>query len=130
MGKIIEFYRHSDAIHVHKENGTDVSYFIFDEYEIHRNIMKAHTIQEWHYHSKIDESLFVVKGELTAYWIEEGHKKKEIIHPNEIVRVKQSVHTFENETDEDIEFIVFRFVPDHVDKKDIIKNDKFLWEEL
>ena len=32
----------------------------------------------------------------------------------------------ENETDEEVEFIVFRFVPDRVDKREIIKNDKVL----
>ena len=35
-----------------------------------------------------------------------------------------SVHTFANETDEDVEFVVFRFVPEGRDKREMIKSDK------
>ena len=31
---------------------------------------------------------------------------------------------FANETEEDVEFVVFRFVPDGRDKRETIKNDK------
>lgn len=41
-----------------------------------------------------------------------------------MIRVGNSTHTFANETDSEVEFVVFRFVPEHVDKKDQIKNDK------
>lgn len=53
-----------------------------------------------------------------------GIKKSRKVGVNEIVRVGNSIHTFSNETDREVEFVVFRFVPDHVDKKEIIKNDK------
>ena len=43
---------------------------------------------------------------------------------NDIVRVHHSVHTFENDTDEITEFVVFRFVPDGTDKREMIKTDK------
>lgn len=32
MNQIIDFKKISDSIHVSKENGTDVNYFIFDEF--------------------------------------------------------------------------------------------------
>lgn len=41
-----------------------------------------------------------------------------------MVRVFDSVHTFENDTDEITEFVVFRFVPDGTDKRELIKTDK------
>ena len=37
---------------------------------------------------------------------------------------KRQVHTFANETEEDVEFVVFRFVPDGRDKRETIKSDK------
>lgn len=55
MGNI-EFLRENDAITIHKDNGTDVSYYIFNEFEIHMNKISPKSIQEWHYHSKIEES--------------------------------------------------------------------------
>lgn len=35
--EIPEIFLNRDAIHVDKENGTAVDYFIFPEFEIHRN---------------------------------------------------------------------------------------------
>ena len=43
---------------------------------------------------------------------------------NDIIRVRNSVHTFENDTNEMAEFIVFRFVPDGTNKRELIKHDK------
>lgn len=60
----IIFKTPGDAIHVDKESGTSVDYHIFDEYEIHINRVMPHTVQEWHSHTKIIETLFVTKGKL------------------------------------------------------------------
>lgn len=120
----IQFLRESDAINIHKTNETDISYYIFNEFEIHMNKISPKSIQEWHYHSKIEETLMIIKGELTCRWLEYGEEMSKKINANEIVRVGNSTHTFENETDEEVEFIVFRFFPDGVDKREIIKNDK------
>lgn len=38
------------------------------------------------------------------------------------------MHTFENTTDNVVEFTVIRFVPNGEDKKNIIKNDKMIVE--
>jgi mannose-6-phosphate isomerase-like protein (cupin superfamily) len=90
------------------------------------NKISPKSIQEWHYHSKIEETLMIIKGELTCRWLEYDEEKSKKINANEIVRVGNSTHTFENETDEEVEFIVFRFVPNGLDKRKIIKNDKVL----
>jgi len=123
---IPEFLNQNDAITVHKENGTDVSYFIFPEYEIHLNKIAPKSIQEWHFHSQLEETLLINKGELTCRWIENGTEKSKRVGPNGVIRVCNSAHTFENETEEDAEFTVFRFVPDGVDKREIIKRDKVI----
>ena len=120
----IKFLQKNDAITVSKVNGTNVSYYIFNEFEIHMNKISPKSIQEWHYHSKIEETLMIIKGDLTCRWLECGEERSKKITVNEIVRVGNSTHTFENETDEEVEFIVFRFVPSGMDKREIIKNDK------
>lgn len=122
----IKFFGENDAIKVHKDNGTDVSYYIFNEFEIHINKIAPKSIQEWHYHSKIEETLMVIKGKLTCRWLEDSEERSKKIIENEIVRVGNSTHTFENETDEEVQFIVFRFVPEGLDKREIIKNDKVI----
>lgn len=120
----IQFAGMEDAITVHKTNGTDVSYYIFEESEIHLNRIAPGSVQEWHYHSNIDESLLITKGALTCRWLEDGEEKTRIAVEHEIVRVGNSVHTFANETSDEVEFVVFRFVPDGRDKREIIKKDK------
>lgn len=46
------------------------------------------------------------------------------------MRVNQSIHTFENHTDEIVEFIVYRMVPDGKGKREIIKRDKTVMDPL
>lgn len=128
MDQIIDFKKISDAIHVSKENGTDVNYYIFDEFEIHLNIIAPKSIQEWHYHSQIEETIVVTKGTLLCKWKENEVEKNRYLHPGELVRVMNSVHTFENDTDEPVEFSVFRFVPTGENKRELIKNDKAIVE--
>ena len=116
-----------DAIHVDKETGTSVDYYIFNEYEIHVNQVLPHTIQEWHSHSQIIETLLVTKGKLLCRYLDDdGREKARTMEKNDLVQVGTSIHTFENDTDEIVEFIVFRFVPDGTDKRTLIKNDKKL----
>lgn len=123
MGQI-EFLDRKDAITVHKTNGTDVSYYIFEESEIHLNTIKPGSVQEWHFHSDIDECLLITKGVLTCRWLEDDKEKARTVAEHGIVRVGNSIHTFANETDEEVEFVVFRSVPDGRDKREIIKKDK------
>ena len=108
----ISFSGMEDAITVQKPNGTHVSYHIFEESEIHLN------------HTLIDECLLITKGVLTCRWLEDGAERTRKVREQEIVRVGSSVHTFANETEEDVEFVVFRFVPDGRDKRETIKSDK------
>ena len=84
-----------------------------------------HTIQEWHFHEKIDENILITKGTLLCKYVDDnGMEKSCYAAKNEIVRVYNSIHTFENDSDEITEFIVFRYVPDGIDKRELIKADK------
>ncbi len=120
-----EVIHEEESIHVRKETGTEVNYYIFDESELHLNKIMPHTIQEWHFHEKIDETLLITKGKLLCKYIDEdGVEKSCYAARNDIVKVHDSVHTFENDTDEITEFVVFRLVPDGKDKRALIKSDK------
>ncbi len=124
----LKIYSESDSIHVIKDNQTEVNYFIFSEYEIHLNKIPENSIQEWHFHTNIEEVLVVTNGVLTCKWLEGEKERSILIHKNEIVQVKKSIHTFANNTENDVEFIVFRLVLDGKDKREMIKNDKKIVE--
>lgn len=65
------------------------------------------------------------KGKLLCKYIsEDGVEKSCYAVRNDIIKVHDSIHTFENDTDDITEFVVFRFVPDGRDKRELIKNDK------
>ncbi len=120
-----EILHKEDSIHVTKESGTEVNYYIFDEAEIHLNRIMPHTIQEWHFHERIDENILITKGTLLCKYIDDsGIEQSCHVVKDEVVRVHNSIHTFENDSDETAEFIVFRFVPDGINKRELIKADK------
>ena len=127
MGEV-DILKQFDAISIIKENKTNVDYFIFDEFEIHLNKIPPNTEQEWHMHVKIEEVIVVTDGELCIQWKENGNINNEIVTKNSVVRVKKSIHTIKNITNNSTEFIVFRMVPSGDIKREIIKNDKILIE--
>lgn len=120
----IQFFNIKDSIYAEKANGTNVNYFIFPEFEIHLNVVKPHSVQEWHYHSIVDENILVTRGKLLCRYLKNGEEQLRYVNKNEVIRVLNSVHTFENDTDEDVEFVVFRFIPKGTDDREQIKNDK------
>lgn len=123
--------RVTDALHVDKKEGSSVDYFLFPEYEVHYNEIKPGTIQQWHHHNKITESIFVVDGEIEVHWVDmSGKKQVESVPKGTVIDVENTPHTFINNSDELVKFVVFRFVPDGVDKSEIIKNDKILDNDL
>ena len=129
MNNNLELVHKSDSIHVCKESGTEVNYFIFEEAEIHLNKIKPHTVQEWHYHEKIDENLLITKGTLLCRYLDDKDKEQTCYaNAGDVVRVHNSIHTFENDTADEVEFVVFRYVPKGIDQKLIIKNDKKIVE--
>lgn len=125
---LLKIYSETDSIHVVKDNQTEVNYFIFPEYEIHLNKIPSNSIQEWHFHSNIEEVIVVTNGVLTCKWLEGEIEQTTCIHKNEIVQVKKSIHTFANNTENDVDFIVFRLVLDGKDKRELIKCDKIIVE--
>ncbi|WP_238906710.1 MULTISPECIES: cupin domain-containing protein [unclassified Clostridium] len=122
----LDIFTKLDGISVTKENKTNVDYFIFDEFEVHLNKIPPNTKQEWHKHKTIEEVLVVTKGELIVRWKENESIETTTVFKDNIVRVKKSIHTIENHTDEWAEFTVFRMVLSGEDKREIIKRDKVI----
>lgn len=117
----------NQAIHVDKEEGSSVDYYLFPEYEIHYNEIRPGTVQAWHHHSKITETLYVIKGEIEAHWLDEqGEKVMRTVSACDVVEVENTPHTFINSSQNVVKFIVFRFVHTGEDKRELIKNDKVL----
>ncbi len=116
----------SGAIHVDKEEGSSVDYYLFPEYEVHYNEIAPGTIQQWHHHRQISETLFVMEGEIEAHWLENGEKKMQVAVAGDVIEVEDTPHTFINSSDGVVKFVVFRFVPEGVDKREVIKGDKVI----
>ena len=125
----VDILSKDDAISEVKENGTSVEYFIFDEFEVHLNKIPPNSIQEWHKHKLIEEVIVVTNGELTISWKENNETQHKTLVKGNVVRVKKSIHTIQNDTDKFAEFNVFRMVPTGDNKRDIIKNDKTVIKE-
>ncbi len=122
----IEHMRANDAISVCKENGTSVGYYIFDEFEIHRNTIAPHAVQEWHRHKTMDETYFVTAGEIVFRWVEDNREQAVTLRKNDALCAKQSIHTIQNATGLPAEFIVFRMVPTGEPQRERIRADKEL----
>lgn len=123
-GEVLEIYKLEDAIFCEKENKTKVHYFLFDEYEVHYNVIPPKSIQEWHRHTRIEETIFVLSGQFQMKWKQKDEMKIKTVSKNMLIRVKNSIHTLENPFEEEAVFIVFRMVADGKNKREIIKNDK------
>ncbi|HAU98731.1 MAG TPA: hypothetical protein DCW55_00690 [Candidatus Pacebacteria bacterium] len=119
----------NNSIHVDKPEGSSVDYYIFREYELHYNEIKSGTVQQWHHHPKIHESLFIIEGEIEAHWLDEaGKKQMQLASAGDVVQVEDTPHTFVNNSGKVVKLIAFRFVPTGEDKREIIKSDKVLDE--
>lgn len=115
-----------DVDHVHKPEGTDVHYYVFDDYEVHYNDQAPHTTQTWHHHEKIWETLYIIDGELTAYWREGEEEKSRVVKAGDVVETERSPHTFANNSDNTVRFLVIKRIPSGKDFREVLKTDKVL----
>ena len=122
----MKIYHKKDALSAAKPEGTNVNYFLFSEYEIHYNEQAPGTIQTWHHHEKIWETLFIIEGELIAKWKEKGEEKTEILHAGDVVETERTPHTFSNEGKKMVKFLVFKHVPSGKDYRELLKTDKVI----
>ena len=124
----MQIIKKNQAKHVSKAEGTDVRYYFREEYELHYNEQAPETTQTWHHHEKILESIYIIDGELMAEWKENGNIKKQAVRAGDLVETGNTPHTFTNQTDKIVKFIVIKQVPTGQNKRDILKSDKIIDE--
>ncbi len=122
----MEIIKRNQGISVIKQEGTEVIYYIFPEYEFHYNEVPPHTTQHWHHHNIIEEVIYLISGELEAYWLENGEKVSQTLHAGDIVRVENTPHTFINSSSSVATFLVIRLILTGKDNRELIKSDKSL----
>lgn len=122
----MEIIKRVQAIAQEKPEGTNVLYYIFPEYEIHYNEILANSIQQWHHHNIIEETIYIISGEVTFHWLENDGERSENLYAGDIVRVENEPHTLENHSGLPATFITFRLVLTGRDNRNLFKNDKAL----
>jgi uncharacterized cupin superfamily protein len=115
-----------DVLHVKKPEGTDVHYYLFKDYEVHYNDQAPRTTQTWHHHEKIWETLYIIDGELTAQWRENGEEKSQVVKSGDLIETERTVHTFSNDSDNTVRFLVMKRMPSDEDFSEVLKTDKVL----
>lgn len=116
--------RQQGAINISKPEGTNVSYYLFDEYEIHYNEQVAGSTQTWHHHEKIWETLYIIEGELTVQWKEGDEIKSAMVIKGDLIETERTPHTFTNHTQALVKFLVFKQVLTGNNHKETFKSDK------
>ena len=70
-----------------------------------------------------------LKGELVYRYLDETNKEQSLkLKQGDLLSVDKDIHTFENQTGEVVEFIVFRYLPSYKNQSEMIKNDKEIIE--
>ncbi|WP_460055160.1 cupin domain-containing protein [Pseudolactococcus yaeyamensis] len=126
----IDITRQVSAISVTKSSGTQVDYYLYPEFEIHKNSLPAGVVQDWHKHQELDENIIVTSGEITVEYLANSHVSSQTIHENDVLRVKQSIHRLSNQSSEPAQFIVFRFMPTGREQSERMKRDKVDCEKM
>ena len=122
----MKIIQRKNIIVTEKPEGTKVWYYLFDEYELHYNEQPPKTTQTWHHHDKIHETLLILEGELIAEWKVNGLVKKQLVKQGDLIETENTPHSFTNDTDKPVKFIVIKQILTGKDKKDILKNDKVI----
>lgn len=116
----------SEAVHISKPESVEVDYYLFNDYEVHYNEQLPHTSQQWHHHEKIWETLFIISGEMTLYWREGDVEQSAVVREGDVVETERTVHTFINESDQTVRFIVIKRIPSTGDYRELFKSDKII----
>lgn len=109
---------------VEKPTGIKTNYYLFPEYEVHYNEQPTNTEQDWHYHEKISETVFIIEGELLIIWRENDEEKSQIVKTGDLIQTEDSPHTFKNESGGSVKFLVIKQVLKGENNQEIFKNDK------
>ena len=109
-----------------KPDGTRVQYHLFREFEIHYNQMPPGVIQPWHHHVRVEESIYLLEGELWFHWLSPAGRQSTLLQSGDVVAVEKDTHTLETPEHAGAVFIVLRIVPTGVDHRELFRTDKVL----
>lgn len=113
-----------DAIYIEQPDMTKVFSHLFDECQIDVHYLPPDAYQDWRFYTQIEEIIYVVNGKMVCKYYEDNFKSEVIINSGDVLQVQNCIHTFVNPFEEECEFVVFRFVLDGINKKDLMKYDK------
>ena len=116
----------SQALHADKPEGLSVDYYLFPEYEVHMNTQQPHSIQEWHHHATVWETIVILSGELIVQWKEDTKEIHQVVTPGDIIETEHTPHTFLNNTNHPVTFLVIKQLLSGKNKSELLKTDKIL----
>lgn len=122
----MKIYSRHDGVIRRRPDGTETTYYLFDEYELHANTIPPHATQEWHHHEKVHEVLYLIEGELVMKWRENDREREEVIYAGCVVEMENSPHTIENRSDSNVSFLIMKVILKGNDNKEVFKEDKIL----
>ncbi len=122
----MKILKRESAIRAQKSDGTNIFYYLFNEYEIHFNELKPGCIQPWHHHQTIWESLYVIEGELVIKWKDRDDTFEQAIYPGTVIEFENSSHSLTNQTQKLVKFLVIKQILSNKNYRDIFKNDKII----
>ncbi|MBP9716831.1 MAG: cupin domain-containing protein [Candidatus Levybacteria bacterium] len=118
--------KNDSAISLNKPDGTRIKYFLFDEYEIHSNELKPNSIQQWHHHEKIWETLYVIEGNLSLMWKNNENILEEKLEPGDVVEMGKESHSIANNSKDIVRFIIVKQMLSGSSKRELFKQDKIV----
>lgn len=116
----------SEVPRIERPDGSAVTYYMFNDYEIMHAVLNPHTTQQWHHHNTIGETTYVIDGEVVVLWREDGQEKRQVLKPGDLVESGRTVHTYANESDFPATTVCVKRLPIDGDHHDVFKNDKVL----
>lgn len=121
----MEIYRGEQSKTVKKESGTEITYHLFDEYEINVNYIPPGSTQDWHYHKVKEEVILVTRGSINVEWKEGDEIFASKLSEGDLVRVENTIHRFSNPYSDPCSLVCFKLVLSGESKRNILAGDKY-----
>lgn len=118
--------RRNDVPFTHKPQGDDVWYYLFDDYEVIYSEQAPQTTLLWHHHEYISETTYVIDGELTAHWRQDGLDRSSIVRAGDLVETGSFPHTFVNNSEARARLLTIKRIDSGDNHRDIFKTDKII----
>ena len=125
----MKVYKNEDAIHHNRPEGIKAMYHLFKEYHFVYAEQPPHTTQPWHHHKIIHESLFIIDGELLLKWKEGNELRQQIVRSGDLIETENTSHSFTNQNDGVVRYIVIKQVLSGEDKVEVLERDRYSDED-